>query len=183
MNHEQPNEEIDGDINEKFPDEQLLSLEKAPWYADMVNYLTRSISPYELTHQGKKKFFVNIKYCIWDDSFLFKVCTDQIIRRCVPEEEIESILQHCHSREVGGHFGATKTAAKFLQSGFYWPTLFKDSYNFVTKCDRYQRVRNISRKNDMPLNNILVIEFFDVWGIDFIAPFPYSFSNQFILVE
>ena len=34
----------------------------------------------------------------------------------------------------------------------------------------------------MPLNNILVIELFDVWGIDFMGPFPSSFSNKFILV-
>lgn len=34
----------------------------------------------------------------------------------------------------------------------------------------------------MPLNNILVMELFDVWGIDFIGPFPSSFSNQYILL-
>ena len=34
----------------------------------------------------------------------------------------------------------------------------------------------------MPLNNILVSEIFDVWSIDFIEPFPSSFSNQYILV-
>ena len=44
---------------------------------------------------------------------------------------MESILQHCYSREVGGHFGVTKTTAKVLQSGFHWPTIFKDSFSFV----------------------------------------------------
>lgn len=34
----------------------------------------------------------------------------------------------------------------------------------------------------MPLNNILIVELFDVWGIDFMGPFPLSFSNQYILV-
>ncbi|KAL5541132.1 hypothetical protein UlMin_044349 [Ulmus minor] len=182
MNHVQPNEGIDGDINEIFPDEQLLAVGEAPWYADIVNYLAKGTPPPELSYQGKKKFFADIKYYIWDDPFLFKICPDRIIRRCVPEEEMESILQHCHSREVGGHFGATKTAAKVLQSGFHWPTLFKDAYNFVANCDRCQRVGNISRKNEMPLTNILVIELFDVWGIDFMGPFPPSFSNKFILV-
>ncbi|KAL5561557.1 hypothetical protein UlMin_031304 [Ulmus minor] len=146
MDHVQPNEGNDGDINEKFPDEQLLAIGEAPWYADIVNYLARSTPPPELTYQGKKKFFADIKYYIWDDPFLFKICPDRITRRCVPEEEMESILHHCHSREVGGHFGATKTAAK------------------------------------MPLTNILVIELFDVWGIDFMGPFPTSFSNKFVLV-
>ena len=34
----------------------------------------------------------------------------------------------------------------------------------------------------MPLNPILEIELFDVWGIDFMGPFPNSFGNQYILV-
>ena len=95
---------------------------------------------------------------------------------------MKSILNHCHTREAGGHFGPTKTAAKVLQSGFYWPSLFKDAYVFVHACDAYQRSGNISGRNKMPLNNILVLEIFDVWGIDFMGPFSFSFSNQFILV-
>ena len=79
-------------------------------------------------------------------------------------------------------FGATKTAAKVLQSGFYWPTLFKDIYSFVVSCDRCQRTGNTSRKNDMHLNNIIVCELFDVWGIDFIGPFTSSYGNLYILV-
>ena len=39
-----------------------------------------------------------------------------------------SILHHCHNRESIGHFGVTKTVAKVLQSGFYWPSLFKDAH-------------------------------------------------------
>ncbi|KAL9255147.1 hypothetical protein AKJ16_DCAP03624 [Drosera capensis] len=29
---------------------------------------------------------------------------DQLIRRCVPKEEMTSIIHHCHDREIGGHF-------------------------------------------------------------------------------
>ena len=52
------------------------------------------------------------------------------------------ILHHCHTREVGGHYNATKTAAKALQSGFYWPSLFKDADNYVIACDVCQRSGN-----------------------------------------
>ena len=100
------------------------------------------------------------------------------MHRCVLENEMESILHHYHAREVGGHCGATKTVAKVLQSGFYWPTLFKDAYAYVKACDACQRTKNISRRNEMPLNNILEVELFDVWGIDSWAPFyPYSPIN------
>ena len=34
----------------------------------------------------------------------------------------------------------------------------------------------------MPLTNILVSEIFDIWGIDFISPFPSSFGNLYILL-
>ena len=48
---------------------------------------------------------------------------DQIFRRCIPDHEITSVLTFCHTYACGGHFGPRKTAAKILQSGFYWPTL------------------------------------------------------------
>ena len=41
---------------------------------------------------------------------------------------------------------------------------------------------NISRVNEMPLQGILVVQIFDVWGIDFMGPFPSSFVNLYILL-
>ncbi|KAL5569963.1 hypothetical protein UlMin_026538 [Ulmus minor] len=38
------------------------------------------------------------------------------------------------------------------------------------------------RKQELPLTNILEVELFDVWGIDFMGPFPPSFGNLYILV-
>lgn len=144
--------------------------------------MVSNVLPLELSYQQKKKFFSDVKNYFWEEPFLFKVCADQIIRRCVPDEEKANILHHCHDGETCGHFGATKTAAKILQSGFYWPTLFKDAYSYVASCDRCQRTGNISRKNEMPLNNIIVCELFDVWGIDFMGPFTPSYGNLYILV-
>ena len=105
-----------------------------------------------------------------------------MIRRCVPEEEKSDVLRHCHSLECGGHFSTDRTASKILQSGFYWPTMFKDARNFINCCDRCQRVGNISKKNEMPMKIFMEVEVFDVWGIDFMGPFPPSFNNEYILV-
>ena len=73
-----------------------------------------------------------------------------IERRCVPETEFKSILDFCHSYACGGHFGAKRTALKVLESGFYWPTIFKDAYLVCKACDRCQRVGKIGSKNQMP---------------------------------
>ena len=92
------------------------------------------------------------------------------------------ILTHCHSLECGGHFNGQRTAAKVLQSGFYWPSIFKYAHLFAKSCDRCQRIGNIGRRNEMPLTNILEVELFYVWGIDFMGPFPSSYGHMYILL-
>ncbi|KAL4339830.1 hypothetical protein GQ457_08G026660 [Hibiscus cannabinus] len=133
-------------------------------------------------NQGRKRFKHNAKGYFWDEPYLFKQCADQIIRRCIPEEEQQIILEQCHSAPYGGHFGRNRTAAKVLQSGLYWPTLHRDAQLFCQQCDRCQRTGNISRRNKMPIQNILEVELFDVWGIDFMGPFPSFFGNLYILL-
>ncbi|CAO2822820.1 unnamed protein product [Amaranthus hypochondriacus] len=172
-------------INDSFPDDQLfsiLSISTDPWYADIVNYLASGVIPHDLNPYEKKKFFHDVKRYFWDDPLLFHESSDDMIRRCVPDEEVESVLTHCHSLPCGGHAASSKTAAKVLECGFFWPTLHKDAREFVKACDRCQRVGNLSQRNEMPLNYILEIEIFDCWGIDFQGPFPSSRGNKYILV-
>ena len=119
---------------------------------------------------------------LWEDPYLYKIYGDGMIRRCIPDTEILEVLTHCHSSSYGGHYGASKTVAKVLESGFFWPTLFKDVREFVLYCDRCQRVGNISKRHELLLTSILEVEIFDVWGIDFIGPFPSSYGNQYILM-
>ncbi|GJV23557.1 reverse transcriptase domain-containing protein [Tanacetum coccineum] len=107
---------------------------------------------------------------------------DQVIRRCVSGQEAFDILKACHSGPTGGHYGANYTAKKVFDSGFYWPTIYKDAHDFVTRCDICQRQGKISQRDEMPQNSIQVCEIFDIWGIDFMGPFPSSRGNKYILV-
>ncbi|KAK8502211.1 hypothetical protein V6N12_042708 [Hibiscus sabdariffa] len=93
----------------------------------------------------------------WYADIVNFLVSDQLLRRCVPEEEQKDILFHCHTSKCEGHFGGARTVAKVLQSGFYWPTLFKDAHNFYKACDRCQRTGNISRRNEMSLQGILEV--------------------------
>ncbi|GJU63018.1 reverse transcriptase domain-containing protein [Tanacetum coccineum] len=112
----------------------------------------------------------------------FIICADQVIRRCVSGQEAFDILKACHSGPTGGHYGANYTAKKIFDSGFYWPTIYKDAHDFVTRCDICQRQGKISQRDEMPQNSIQVCEIFDIWGIDFMGPFPSSRGNKYILV-
>ncbi|XP_073017839.1 uncharacterized protein [Primulina eburnea] len=104
-------------IHETFPDEQLFEVSSVlPWFADIANFLSCGILPPDLNHHQKKKFFHDIKFFFWDDPCVYKRCADQVIRKCVDGVEAHQILELCHSSAYGGHFGATRTAAKVLQS-------------------------------------------------------------------
>ena len=170
-------------LTENFPDEQLFKFSfQLPWYADIVNYLACGVVPSEFSYQQKRKLRNDSRYYILDDPLLFKRGVDMIIRRCVSENEQSKIMNECHASPYGGHFSGEITAHKILKSGFYWPTIFRDCAEWVKLCDRCQKIGNISSRNKMPLRGIMVMQLFDVWGIDFMGPFPPSFGNLYILL-
>uniref|UniRef100_A0A1U7WAE7 Uncharacterized protein LOC104226630 n=1 Tax=Nicotiana sylvestris TaxID=4096 RepID=A0A1U7WAE7_NICSY len=70
------------DILETFPDKHLLAtnLEKAPWYADFVNYLACGIVPYNLSSIQKKKVYHDCRMYYWDEPYLFRICGDNMIQ-------------------------------------------------------------------------------------------------------
>lgn len=101
-------------LNESFPDKHLFSISQLPWYVDIVNYLATSAIPKKWNKQDRSKFLSEVKHFFWDDPYLFKYCSDQVIRRCIPDHEVQSILSFCHSHACGGHFGAKRQQQKFF---------------------------------------------------------------------
>ncbi|GKF73957.1 reverse transcriptase domain-containing protein [Tanacetum coccineum] len=82
---------------------------------------------------------------------------------------IKTARKHSNFIHPTYHYGANYTARKVFDSGFYWPTIYKDAHDFVTR-------------DEMPQNSIQVCEIFDIWGIDFMGPFPSLRGNKYILV-
>nr|GEZ03419.1 reverse transcriptase domain-containing protein [Tanacetum cinerariifolium] len=175
------------EINEKFPLKTLSMVSfrgdsNAPWFADFTNYHAGNFIVKGMISQQKNKFFKDVKHYFWDDPFLFKICADQVIRRCMHGKEALDILEACHNGLTGGHHGANLTAKKIFDAGFFWPTIYKDAHEFVKNCDSCQRKGKISQWDEMPQNSIHVCKIFDFWGIDFMGPFLSSRGNKYILV-
>ncbi|GJT28651.1 reverse transcriptase domain-containing protein [Tanacetum coccineum] len=95
---------------------------------------------------------------LMEEPYAFKLCVDNIMRRCVAGSETFKILAHCHSGPTDGHHSANVTAKKVYVSGFYWPNIFKDTNEYVYKV-------------------------FDVWRLDSMGRFPKSRGNKYILVD
>ncbi|GJR34667.1 reverse transcriptase domain-containing protein [Tanacetum coccineum] len=221
------------DINKHFLLETLgvISNGSTPWFADFANYHAGNFIIKGMSTQQKRKFFKDVKHYFWDDPYLFRICADQIIRRCVSgHEALEilkachegptgghhsanltaqkvfddpylfricadqiirrcvsghealEILKACHEGPTGGHHSANLTARKVFDAGFFWPTIYRDAHSMIKSCDTCQRQGKISQRDEMPQNAIQVCEIFDIWGIDFMGPFPSSKGNKYILV-
>nr|GEW97867.1 reverse transcriptase domain-containing protein [Tanacetum cinerariifolium] len=140
-------------------------------------------------HLEKETPFVFSKDCIDAFETLKKKLTEapiivfhQIIRRCVHGQEVNDILKASHEGLTEGHHGANFTSKKVFDAGFFWPTIYRDAHNLVKSCDSCQRQGQISQRDEMPQNVIQVYEIFDVWGIDFMGPFPSSQGNRYFSV-
>nr|GEU40536.1 hypothetical protein [Tanacetum cinerariifolium] len=96
------------EINESFPLETLNLIstrgnQSTSWFADFANYHAGKFVVKGMSSQQKSKFFEDAKHYFWDDPFMFKICTDQVIRRCVSGQEAVEILKACHYIPTGGH--------------------------------------------------------------------------------
>ena len=117
-------------IQEMFPDEQLMRVESTVlWLVDYVNYLACKVLPLEFSPQQKKKFLYDVKGYLWDDPLLFKNGVDQVIRRCVLDEEIphsppwpfvslwgtfRCAMNHCKSPAIQFFFANTIQRCPYL---------------------------------------------------------------------
>ncbi|GJR88144.1 reverse transcriptase domain-containing protein [Tanacetum coccineum] len=131
------------EITETFPLETLgsiaLHIDSTPWFADFINYYAGNFIVKEMSSQQKNKFFKDVKHYFWDDPFLFKICADQIIRRCVHGQEAIDILKACHEGPTGGHHSANLTAQKVFDAGFFWLTIYRDAHAMIKSYDTCQR--------------------------------------------
>nr|GEU29858.1 hypothetical protein [Tanacetum cinerariifolium] len=74
----------------------------------------------------------------FEEPYLFKVCSDGMIRRCVSGSETRTILDQCHHGPTGGHYGPNVTAKKKLK--LYQPmmpellSLSQRNYSAISEC-------------------------------------------------
>nr|GFB24330.1 reverse transcriptase domain-containing protein [Tanacetum cinerariifolium] len=155
---ENPHQDVleNKNINENFPLEILGSLtsHNTLWFTDIVNFYAGNFIKKGLTSQQKKKFFRDVKHYFWDDPYLFRICTDQIIRRCVYGQEAFEILKACHEGPSRGHHGANLTAKKVFDAGFFWPSIYHDVHEMIKTCDICQRQGKTSQRDEMPQNTV-----------------------------
>ncbi|GKA09347.1 reverse transcriptase domain-containing protein [Tanacetum coccineum] len=152
---------VEMELNDNFPHESLNMIDlnddsDPPWFADIANYLVGNVLVRGLSSQQKKKFFKDIRHYFWDDPYLFRVCADQIIRRCVDGNEAIEILKACHHGPTGGHHGPNYTAKKVFDSGFFWPTIYRDAHDMTAGDYRKVQLNELNELRDQAYENSLI---------------------------
>jgi hypothetical protein len=89
------------------------------------------VAGYVPPRENKRKLIYESCLHIWDESYLFRVCSDGLLRRSVLAKEGIKIIERCHSSPYGGHYGAFRTHSKIWQSGFFWSTMYEDTRDFI----------------------------------------------------
>jgi hypothetical protein len=132
-------------------------------------------------HQRRRLCLEASKYIILG-YFLFRRSTDGLLLRCVNDEETHKLLHEIHGSStsvihIGGHFSIKSTAFKIIRNGYYWPTIFRDSYKFTKYFDKCQKFVGKECLSAMALQPVLLDFPFSKWGLDFIGPInPPSFA-------
>ena len=167
-----------------MPYEHLFAISVlSPWFVDIVNYFVFTQFSPHLSSKEKSKIMRKSSPFTWIGGDLFKLGPNQVLRRCVREEEVFDILLTCQDGPCRGHFEAKRTAFKILQVGYYWPVLHQDVRRYISQCNWCQRMGKPTPRDEMPLQPQVTFEPFEKWGMDFVGPVnPPSKQKYYIIV-
>ena len=127
----------EGMVGDQMPDEHIFVISVPfPWFFNIANYLVSTQFPPHLFSKEKSKIVRKSAPFTWIRGNLFRLGLDQILRRCVREDEVFEILLTYHDGPCGGNFVAKIIDFKILQADYYWPTLHQDVRRYTSQCDR-----------------------------------------------
>lgn len=105
------------------------------WYSDLAYLLTYGDCPTHLSRKERRTLKLKaVNFVLWNNG-LYKKGLDDNFLHYVDKQQVR-LLQSFHDLACGGHFSAPVIAHKILHARYYWPTLFKDTYNWVYRCDK-----------------------------------------------
>ena len=138
------------------------------WRSPFVQYLVEGILPQRHSERYKLRRLA-MRYFLHNKLF-FKKGYDDDPLRCLGPEEAREMIKEMHSGEYGEHQGKKKLYRCLLQMGYYWPTMKKDTAEFVKKCHSCQVQANLIHTHPQNLHSMVTPWPFHTWGLDLVGP-------------
>lgn len=124
------------------------------WLPNMINYLKIGQCPIGLD-SAKRRYYIlqSISFVLIND-ILFRKDHNGVLLRCIDSEKIGDVLFEFHDGPSGDHFSPITTAYKIMRARYYWPSIFKDSHDYVRKCIKRAMFVGKERLAALPLQPI-----------------------------
>lgn len=108
----------------------LISTPSNPAYSDFAIFIVCRLLFDDLSRHKKRRLLFDVKKYVWDEHFLFREGAENIISCCLPEVQVNEIVEVCQASPADGHHGGIRASHKVLQRGYYCPTFLRDAHDF-----------------------------------------------------
>uniref|UniRef100_A0A2N9G4S2 Integrase catalytic domain-containing protein n=1 Tax=Fagus sylvatica TaxID=28930 RepID=A0A2N9G4S2_FAGSY len=151
------------------------------WRTPFLEYLIENILP-QTSQAAVRIKKLATRYFV-EGGILFRKGFHGDPLRCLSLAESQTVMKEAHSGECGEHQGKKRLYQLLLTLGYYWPTMKKDTADFVKSCHTCQLQANLIHTHPTSLQNMATPWPFHTWGLDLIGPInPASGGYIWILV-
>jgi hypothetical protein len=138
-----PSDTTSPPVNTDFPDEHLFYIASDdPWYGDLLVYLRTKKFGNHLSRYDRRCIHHQAPHYLLIGDILYRWGVDTILHCCLTIDEVDRVLNDCHSGACGGHLLGISMAQKIIRDGYFWPTLFHDCIHAMKRCEQCQLYTN-----------------------------------------
>ena len=136
---------------------QLFSMQP-DWTYPIIDYLQIGTFPPSMTKEARKRLAYRALPFQVIQGKLYRQGKDKRLRQVITDSQARMILKELHKGNAGGHFSQDITVRKVLDTGYWWPTLYKDTYQYYQTCHECQKTGGLPKSVSTKLITTLPTE-------------------------
>ena len=102
----------------------------------------------------RKLRYKSTKYVLLNDQLYYKT-VDGVLLKCLNREEAKVLMGEVHEGICGVHQSAYKMKWIIHRTGYFWPTILEDCFEYYKGCQNCQRFGNVQRSPASAMNLII----------------------------
>ena len=125
-------------------------------------------------------------YVLVDGKLMQKNAKEELLQKCITQEEGEKLLLEIHAGSCGNHAASRNLVSKAFRAGFYWPTAVTDTEALIRRREGCQFFAKQIHVPAQALQTIPASWPFACWGLDMIGPFkpvPKGFKYVYVAID
>lgn len=150
--------------------QDIVTETKSTWMTPIMSYLKEGKLPDN--EQEAKRLVIKARQYVIKDGKLYKKGYLAPLLRCVGPNQSDYLIREIHEGICGMHAGPRAVVSKLMNLGYYWPTMHKDAFETIRKCEACQLQTPVTTDPKHDLVPIISAWSFYKWGMDIVGPFP-----------